>query len=184
MPIRRSPNGAAHTPPQTGRNRPEWVVAINRNAWSQSIGTGGRNHPECARNPGIIEHLALVPMPATGAALAGGDASVIPAGTKNVVQAAKWIAFINSRDVQVKVGVVAKLGPSRNDARQAPEIQSDPFLSFRPPADALYAPYNTPKWGKLQTVLYDIVQSALLGDETPEEALKSGEKKLNAILAE
>ena len=48
MPIRRSPNGAAHTPPQTGRNRPEWVVAINRNAWSQSIGTGGRNHPDCA----------------------------------------------------------------------------------------------------------------------------------------
>ena len=48
MPIRRSPNGAAHTPQQTGRNRPEWVVAINRNAWSQSIGTGGRNHPECA----------------------------------------------------------------------------------------------------------------------------------------
>ena len=147
---------------------------------------GGPNNAVIAngRNPGIIEHLALVPMPATGAALAGGDANVIPAGTKNVVQAAKWIAFINSRDVQVKVGVVAKLGPSRNDARQAPEIQSDPFLSFRPPADALYAPYNTPKWGKLQTVLYDIVQSALLGDETPEEALKSGEKKLNAILTE
>ena len=28
-----------------GRDRPEQVVAINRNGWSQSIGTGGRNHP-------------------------------------------------------------------------------------------------------------------------------------------
>ena len=45
MPIRRSPNGARHVRPQPGRNRPERVVAINRNAWSQSIGTGGRNHP-------------------------------------------------------------------------------------------------------------------------------------------
>src|SRR5665647_3849501 len=37
MPIRRSPNGAGYTRPQPGRDRPEWVVAINRNAWLQSI---------------------------------------------------------------------------------------------------------------------------------------------------
>ena len=45
MPIRRSPNGAGYTRPQPGRDRPEWVVAINRNAWSQSIGISGRNQP-------------------------------------------------------------------------------------------------------------------------------------------
>ena len=45
MPIRRSPNGVRHTRPQPGRNRPEWVVAINRNEWSQSIVIGGRNQP-------------------------------------------------------------------------------------------------------------------------------------------
>ncbi|WP_210205923.1 hypothetical protein, partial [Bradyrhizobium algeriense] len=32
--------------PQAGRDRPEWVVAINRNAWSQSIGTAGRDQSE------------------------------------------------------------------------------------------------------------------------------------------
>ena len=48
MPIRRSPNGAHHPHPQAGRDRPEWVVAINRNAWSQSIGIAGRDHPVCA----------------------------------------------------------------------------------------------------------------------------------------
>jgi hypothetical protein len=41
--IRRSPNDASHARPQPGRDRPEWVVAINRYAWSQSIGIGGRN---------------------------------------------------------------------------------------------------------------------------------------------
>ena len=45
MPIRGSPNGAYHPHPQAGRDRPEWVVAINRNGWSQSIVTAGRDHP-------------------------------------------------------------------------------------------------------------------------------------------
>ena len=38
MPIRGSPNGAGYLRPQAGRDRPEPVVAINRNGWSQSIG--------------------------------------------------------------------------------------------------------------------------------------------------
>ena len=45
MPIRGSPNGAGYLRPQAGRDRPESVVAINRNAWSQSIVTAGRDHP-------------------------------------------------------------------------------------------------------------------------------------------
>jgi hypothetical protein len=44
-----------HSP---GRDRPEWVVAINRNAWSQSIGIGGRNHP--VRAPGEADLVDLV----------------------------------------------------------------------------------------------------------------------------
>jgi hypothetical protein len=43
MPIRRSPTADPQAPPQPGRDHPEWVVAINRNAWSQSIGISGRN---------------------------------------------------------------------------------------------------------------------------------------------
>jgi len=43
MPIRGLPNGPCHTRPQAGRDRPEWVVAINRNPWSQSIGIAGRD---------------------------------------------------------------------------------------------------------------------------------------------
>jgi len=54
MPIRRSPNGAGHTRPQPGRDRPEWVVAINRNARSQSIGIGGRNQPVRAHGQTVV----------------------------------------------------------------------------------------------------------------------------------
>ena len=51
MPIRRSPNDARHPRPQGGRDHPEQVVAINRNDWSQSIGTPGRDHPVRASIP-------------------------------------------------------------------------------------------------------------------------------------
>lgn len=49
MPIRGSPNGAGYLRPQAGRDRPESVVAINRNARSQSIGIPGRDRPVRAR---------------------------------------------------------------------------------------------------------------------------------------
>ena len=63
MPIRRSPNGARHVRSQPGRNRPERVVAINRNAWSQSVGTGGRNHPVRAVYPSIaLKWADIMPM--------------------------------------------------------------------------------------------------------------------------
>jgi hypothetical protein len=43
MPIRGLPNGVHHTRPQAGRDRPEQVVAINRNSWSQSSGARSWN---------------------------------------------------------------------------------------------------------------------------------------------
>src|SRR5499427_5207440 len=51
MPIRGSPNGAAHSCPRSpqprqagGRHPSEWVDAINRYGWTSSIGIGGRHH--------------------------------------------------------------------------------------------------------------------------------------------
>ena len=43
MLIRGLPNGVRHTYPQAGRDRPEWLVAINRSAWSRSIVALGRD---------------------------------------------------------------------------------------------------------------------------------------------
>ena len=46
MSILGSPNGARGIRPQAGRDHPEWVVAINRNTWSRSIGKLGRDQSE------------------------------------------------------------------------------------------------------------------------------------------
>jgi hypothetical protein len=59
MPIRGSPNGARHHRPQPGRDSPEWVVAINRNDWSQSIGIAGRNYPVRATPAPMMTTLGL-----------------------------------------------------------------------------------------------------------------------------
>lgn len=39
-----------YTRPQAGRNRPEWVVSINRNAWS-GFGIHSRSEESAARDP-------------------------------------------------------------------------------------------------------------------------------------
>src|SRR5262245_43371582 len=46
MPIRRSPNGARHSPSTGSRDHLEWVVAIRRNGWSPSVGMSGRDQSE------------------------------------------------------------------------------------------------------------------------------------------
>jgi multiple sugar transport system substrate-binding protein len=147
---------------------------------------GGPNNAAIAeaRNPGIFDELALAPMPDTGASLVGGDAMVIPAGAKHPVEAMRWIAFINSKELQVRSSLVLNATPSRPDALSDERIQAKPLLAFSPEPDALFAGYNTPKWPEIQEALFDIVQSALLEDETPEQALRSGAERIDAILAE
>jgi hypothetical protein len=73
MPIRGSPNGANHLRPQAGRDRLEQVVAINRNAWSQSIGTAGRNHPVRALGTLAIGKRCQERISATGWARGSGQ---------------------------------------------------------------------------------------------------------------
>jgi hypothetical protein len=59
MPIRRSPNGAAHTSPHTDRDRPERVIGINRNDCSGSIGTADRNRSVRSLYPFLAKITAL-----------------------------------------------------------------------------------------------------------------------------
>jgi hypothetical protein len=59
MLIRGRPNGARHTRPQAGRDHPEQVVAINREAWSRSIGIAGRDHSVRAPLAGRLLHCEL-----------------------------------------------------------------------------------------------------------------------------
>lgn len=146
---------------------------------------GGANNAKIAdaRNPGIIEELAMAPMPATGAALANSDAMVVPKGAKHPVEAMRWVAFLNSKEMQIRSGLVLNLTPSRPDAVSDERIQANPMLAFSPGPDALYSGYNTPDWPQVQEVLFDMVQSALLEDESPEEALISGAARIDQILA-
>ena len=51
-----------YTPPQPGRDRPEWVVAINRNAWSQSIVIGGRNQSVRPLERDVFPDLGAAPI--------------------------------------------------------------------------------------------------------------------------
>jgi multiple sugar transport system substrate-binding protein len=172
------------TPPGAANADFEFVI----NGFAQeriAMHMGGPNNADIAnaKNPGVAANFALAPMPESGAALANGDSLIIPAGSKRPREAARWLAFLSSKDVQVRYALAAKASPSRRDALADPRIKADPFLAFSVPDNALFSGYGTPKWPKVETVMMDMVQASLLGDETPEVALARGTKEINAILA-
>jgi hypothetical protein len=78
MPIRGSPNGARHPRPQAGRDRPECVVAINRNAWSRSIGIAGRDHSVCAWRNALDCPKGFLPHSSSASRFHGGRRRVGP----------------------------------------------------------------------------------------------------------
>ncbi len=173
------------TPPGAASADFEFVIT----AFAQrrvAMHAGGSNNAAIAdsRNPGILGELALAPMPETGAALVNGDVMAIPKGAKHPVEAMRWLAFLNSKDMQVRSALVLNATPARADAIADERIQADPMLAFSPPPEALFAGYSTPKWPEVQEVLFDMVQAALLEEQTPEEALRDGAKRIDAILAD
>lgn len=79
MPIRGSPNGFGHLGPQADRDRPESVVAINRNAWSQSIGIAGRDRPERAPQPRSPERTGICRLATPGGVARASEAELLRA---------------------------------------------------------------------------------------------------------
>jgi ABC-type glycerol-3-phosphate transport system substrate-binding protein len=146
---------------------------------------GGGNNADIAEGmtPGMKAKMAMAPMPDHGTSIAGGDIVVIPNGAKHPLEAARWLAYLNSRETQVESALATRLTPSRHDAVADPRIQADPFLAFHVPDEAMHAAYLTPKWPQVENAMMDMVQSALLGDETPEEAMRTATRKIDAILA-
>lgn len=145
---------------------------------------GGANNAGLAddRNPGIIDHLALAPMPANGAAVAGGTTLGIPYNAENPEAAARLMAFLASKEAGIEWSLASSHTPARADALADDRIASDPFLSYSPP-DPRPA-YQHPRWGEIEDTLFDAIQAILLEDKTVEQALNDAAEEINEILSE
>jgi len=138
-------------------------------------------------NPAIVGNYTLVPHPygKHPASVLGGWALVIPKASKNKENAWKLATFLDSKDTWM-YWISQKNGPmpARKDVcKEAPRFQSDTkwkaiFETFpnavpRPPIA---------KYPQVSEQIQIMIQNVLLGNKTPEQAIKDAADAINNIL--
>ena len=137
-------------------------------------------------NPDIKGNYAVVPHPNNGTpySVMGGWASVIAKGTPKKDLAWDFVSYITSKDVWL-YWLTKSAGPltTRMDvAKETPTYQNPLWtviLDAFPTADQR-API--PQWPQISTEIQNMVQSVLVGQATPEQAVQTASDNINKIL--
>ncbi|HOI34863.1 MAG TPA: sugar ABC transporter substrate-binding protein [Mesotoga infera] len=138
-------------------------------------------------NPAIVNNytVSLHPYGSTPASVLGGWALVIPSASKNKESAWELAKYLTSFETWM-IWIEAKGGPmpTRKDVCYASPVLQDPkwqvifetfpFAVSRPPI---------PQYPQISEQIQIMIQNVLLGKATPEEAIKTAEANVNAILA-
>ncbi len=138
-------------------------------------------------NPEIVDDysVALHPYGKSPASVLGGWALIVPESSKNKENAEKLIEYITTKDTWIYF--LEENGgpmPSRRDAaEESPRLQSDPkwqtVLSVYP--TAVPRP-PIPEYPQISLEIQKMVQSVLLDEKSPEQALQDAERAVNRIL--
>lgn len=136
--------------------------------------------------PTLNFSVAPIPRPANGthSSFVGGDLIGITKQSKHKEEAWEFIKFVHSKEAQVEV--LAKHGviPVREDFWNNIYFKKDPrWLIFTYGLKVGRCP-KTPKYNLLYTPMSTMMQNALSGKWTPEQALKWVCEQINRILAE
>lgn len=143
---------------------------------------GGRATGLPPENDKIPYMAALVPAgPAGPATELVSDSTAIAADSKHIEAAVTFLDFITQPDEQAFRDKVGGLVPQGPQIAKRPEFQGNPY--FRKFIDM--AQYGSPQpqptvWEPFQDVIVEMVQSAVLGVKTPEQAVKDAAKRLVA----
>lgn len=131
-------------------------------------------------NDRIPYNSALVPAgPAGPGTEVVSDSTIVAATTRNKEAALTFLDFITTPEEQIIRDYTAGAVPQGPEMAQSPEFQGDSyFMTFIDMAQ-----YGSPQpqpalWEPFQDVIVDMVQSALLGIQTPEQAIESASARL------
>ena len=137
--------------------------------------------------PGLKYGVALVPRPdarGTHASFAGAEILVFPRGSR-LEPAAKLARFLTASRQALKIaGEVKSVQPASRDAL------SDPYYADHPmerllleQCETSYSPPPIPAWQEIEEVINTRLEQCLYDKLTPEEALGTIDREINAILA-
>lgn len=120
-----------------------------------------------------------------GVSFAGGEYLAVNAATKSTQRARELVQFLTRGDQALAFckAVPAAGFPADTSTYQAPDLISDPMKAVfaRQLAFARMTPVH-PQWLDLEAILEDAVVKVLLGNATPEEALRDAQADAEAIV--
>lgn len=124
--------------------------------------------------------VAMVPANKDRKTILGGWAVGITSESKHPEEAWKFIEFITQPDISAEYSVTFS---SRKSAANNPKYQ-DPLAKPLIEALAYAQPLPPiPQWTQIKQIVFDHVQAALTGKNTPEEAMKQASAAIDELLA-
>jgi multiple sugar transport system substrate-binding protein len=135
--------------------------------------------------------VAIAPYSKQQGSYLGGTGLAIPVGSTHKDAAWLFIQYFLQVPQQVQVFTVAGAAPATTAALGAPELTApDPYFGGQTPftvfkevmSSAIHMPY-VGAWSKIDTIINEDLDAALLGKKTAQDALNDAAAKTNAELA-
>jgi multiple sugar transport system substrate-binding protein len=139
--------------------------------------------------PKVKDHLEVSAMPAfqggSKGGVLGGNGPVISAFSRNPEGALLWLDYWTSKDVIEHNAAKYALPPTMPEAYDAPAVKKTlPYAAeLRDAVEAATSRPVSPVYSQISEAIYTNVNKALAGQMSPEDALKTGQQKIEQALS-
>jgi multiple sugar transport system substrate-binding protein len=148
-------------------------------AWAPSL-----DEADKSKVPGKIEIMPAPGETAGPAPMLGSWLVAVPADSKNQAKAREFVDFLTSAEMQKKLALEAGSPPTRASVYQDAGVLAK-YRWYKAQLAALEASQPRPRiaeWGKVEAILGDYLQLALIGQMEPQKALAEANEKVARAL--
>jgi len=148
-------------------------------AWAPAL-----DDPASSKVPGKIEIMAAPGQVKGPAPMLGSWLVAVPADAKNPEGARAFIDFLTSPAMQKKLALEVGTPPTRASVYKDPEVVGK-YRWYPAQAEALQNAQPRPRitqWAKVETILGDYLQLALIGEMLPKDALMEANERVARAL--
>jgi multiple sugar transport system substrate-binding protein len=148
-------------------------------AWAGSL-----DDAEKSKVAGKVEIMPAPGETAGPAPMLGSWLVAIPASSANQAKARDFIDFLTSKDMQKKLALEAGSPPTRASVYQDADVTAK-YRWYPAQLAALQAAQPRPRiadWSKVETILGDYLQLALIGQMEPKKALAEANEKISRAI--
>ncbi|WP_299618951.1 ABC transporter substrate-binding protein [Pelagibius sp.] len=149
-------------------------------SWAPSL-----DDPAKSKVPGKIEIMAAPGQVQGPAPMLGSWLLAVPADAKNPEQARDFIDFLTSAEMQKTLALEIGIPPTRSSVYKDPEVIAK-YRWYPAQVEALQNAQPRPRitqWSKVEAILGDYLQLALIGEMPAEKALSEANKKIARALS-